>query len=153
MRVWRAGRQEGQGGVRTESRPACHTAHPHQPLLMMAGLQRLQPLPLLLMLLALLLGLGAGGTPREADEASHLRPHHTIDQQLGTPLQQPKVLGQYDQVWSDGNYSGDAERHGRLDTGLLLRWLNETNSNAMSFLLWDTDGHQYLDSKSMMLFG
>ena len=59
----------------------------------------------------------------------------------------PKVLGQYDQVWSDGNYSGDAERHGRLDTGLLLRWLNETNSNTMNFLLWDTDGHQYLDSK------
>ena len=64
-----------------------------------------------------------------------------------------KVLGQYDQVWSDGNYSGDAERHGRLDTGLLLRWLNETNSNTMNFLLWDTDGHQYLDSKRMMLFG
>ena len=59
----------------------------------------------------------------------------------------PKVLGQYDQVWSDGNYSGDAERHGRLDTGLLLRWLNETNSNTMNFLLYDTDGHQYLDSK------
>jgi len=106
------------------------------------------PLPLLLVLLALLLGLGAAGTPRETDEASHLRPHRvpprTIDQQL-TP--HPKVLGQYDQVWSNGNYSGDAERHGRLDTGLLLRWLNETNSNTMSFLLWDTDGHQYLDSK------
>ena len=75
------------------------------------------PLPAAL----LLLGLGAAGTPRETDEASHLRPHRvpprTIDQQL-TP--HPKVLGQYDQVWSDGNYSGDAERHGRLDTGLLL---------------------------------
>ena len=35
----------------------------------------------------------------------------------------------------------------------LRQELNETNSNTMNFLLWDTDGHQYLDSKRMMLFG
>ena len=90
-----------------------------------------------------------------ADESAC--PHNptlkTDDRSLVDHRKPIKVLGQYDQVWSDGNYSGDAERHGRLDTGLLLRWLNETNSNTMNFLLYDTDGHQYLDSKRMMLFG
>ena len=47
------------------------------------------------------------------------------------------TLSQYDQV--------GAEVNGTLDVALLQQWLTETNANTMSFLLWDTDGHQYLD--------
>jgi len=48
-----------------------------------------------------------------------------------------KTLSQYDQV--------GAEVNGTLDIALLQSYLTETNSNTFSFLLWDTDGHQYLD--------
>ena len=48
-----------------------------------------------------------------------------------------KTLSQYDQV--------GAEVNGTLDIALLQRYLTETHSNTFSFLLWDTDGHQYLD--------
>lgn len=48
-----------------------------------------------------------------------------------------KTLSQYDQV--------SAEVNGTLDVSLLQSYLTETNSNTFSFLLWDTDGHQYLD--------
>lgn len=57
------------------------------------------------------------------------------------PQPQPrrKTLAQYDQV--------NAERGvpPTLDVELLLGQLVETNANTMNFLLWDTDGHQYLD--------
>ena len=46
-------------------------------------------------------------------------------------------LSQYDQV--------SAEVNGTLDTDKLVGWLQQTNANTMSFLLWDTNGHQYLD--------
>jgi hypothetical protein len=49
------------------------------------------------------------------------------------------TLSQYDQV--------GAEANGTLDVALLQRWMTETNANTHSFLLWDTDGHQYLDSE------
>ena len=48
------------------------------------------------------------------------------------------TLSQYDQV--------GAEVNGTLDVSKLQRWMTETNANTHSFLLWDTDGHQYLDS-------
>jgi hypothetical protein len=48
-----------------------------------------------------------------------------------------KTLSQYDQV--------GAEVNGTLDIALLQSYLSESNSNTFSFLLWDTDGHQYLD--------
>ena len=47
------------------------------------------------------------------------------------------TLSQYDQV--------AAEVNGTLDVVKLQQWMTETNANTMSFLLWDTDGHQYLD--------
>ncbi len=49
------------------------------------------------------------------------------------------TLSQYDQV--------GAEVNGTLDVAMLQRWMTETNANTHSFLLWDTDGHQYLDSE------
>ena len=55
-------------------------------------------------------------------------------------MQRRQTLAQYDQV------SAQAAGHGgALDTKKLTGWLHETNANTMSFLLWDTDGHQYLD--------
>eukprot|EP01052_Picozoa_sp_SAG31_P023591 SAG31_NODE_1955_length_6823_cov_2.519780_2_plen_295_part_00 len=41
--------------------------------------------------------------------------------------------------------SGPFDARGRLDAPALLGRLRATNSNTMNFLLWDTDGHQYLD--------
>lgn len=48
-----------------------------------------------------------------------------------------KTLSQYDQV--------RAEVNGTLDVDMLTEWLEDSHANTMSFLLWDTDGHQYLD--------
>eukprot|EP01050_Picozoa_sp_SAG11_P000968 SAG11_NODE_38_length_21705_cov_24.667453_6_plen_286_part_00 len=53
------------------------------------------------------------------------------------PPQSHKTLSQYDQV--------GAEVNGTLDIALLQQYLRETSSNTFSFLLWDTDGHQYVD--------
>jgi hypothetical protein len=49
-----------------------------------------------------------------------------------------KTLAQYDQV-------GAQMKNGTLNISLLTQWLKETQANTMSFLLWDDDGHQYLD--------
>ena len=49
----------------------------------------------------------------------------------------PLTLAHYDQ--------SAAEVDGALDVGLLTRWLRETHSNTINFLIYDTDGHQYLD--------
>lgn len=38
-----------------------------------------------------------------------------------------------------------AEVNGTLDVTRLAGWMAETNANTVSFLLWDVDGHQYLD--------
>ena len=35
--------------------------------------------------------------------------------------------------------------NGTLDVTRLAGWMAETNANTVSFLLWDVDGHQYLD--------
>jgi len=50
---------------------------------------------------------------------------------------QRKTLSQYDQV--------AAEVNGSLDLHKLQSWIKVTNANTFSFLLWDTDGHGYLD--------
>ena len=61
-------------------------------------------------------------------------------QSAGSATTRPRLtLSQYDQV--------GAEVNGTLDVALLQRWMTETNANTHSFLLWDTDGHQYLDSE------
>jgi hypothetical protein len=49
----------------------------------------------------------------------------------------PLTLAQYDQV--------SAEVNGTLNVTRLQQWMTVTNANTHSFLLWDTDGHQYLD--------
>ena len=49
----------------------------------------------------------------------------------------PLTLAQYDQV--------SAEVNGTLNVTRLQQWMTLTNANTHSFLLWDTDGHQYLD--------
>lgn len=58
-----------------------------------------------------------------------------------------KTLGQYDQVTAETGpeHATPYDPQGSLDTALLLSWLRETNTNTMNFLLYDTDGHQYLD--------
>eukprot|EP00729_Bicosta_minor_P001693 gene1693-34607_t len=50
-----------------------------------------------------------------------------------------RTLSQYDQI--------DAEQGTppTLNVDLLVKWINSTNTNTFNFLLWDTDGHQYLD--------
>ena len=50
-----------------------------------------------------------------------------------------KSLAQYDQI---GFEQGTPAR---LNVSALVTGLNETSANTMNFLLWDTDGHQYLD--------
>jgi hypothetical protein len=50
---------------------------------------------------------------------------------------QGKILSQYDQI--------EAEVNGILNVTLLQQRLTTTHANTFSFLLWDTDGHQYLD--------
>lgn len=47
------------------------------------------------------------------------------------------TLSQYDQI--------RAEVNGSLSISLLHQWMVDTNANTFSFLLWDTDGHQYRD--------
>ena len=60
--------------------------------------------------------------------------------QIAIVAPRPLTLSQYDQV--------GAEVNGTLDVAMLQRWMTETNANTHSFLLWDTDGHQYLDSEN-----
>ena len=60
--------------------------------------------------------------------------------QVATVTARPLTISQYDQV--------GAEVNGTLDVAMLQRWITETNANTHSFLLWDTDGHQYLDSEN-----
>ena len=59
----------------------------------------------------------------------------------------PKTLAQYDQVTAETGrgHATPYDPQGSLDAALLLSWLRETNTNTMNFLLYDTDGHQYLD--------
>ena len=65
---------------------------------------------------------------------------------LALQLRAPKVLGQYDQVTAEvAPGRAPYDPRGSLDAPLLLSWLKQTNTNTMNFLLWDTDGHQYLD--------
>jgi hypothetical protein len=60
------------------------------------------------------------------------------DRSSVAPPRQQKTLAQYQQQSADfGN--------GALDVSRLLGWLRRTHSNTMSFLLWDTNGQNYLD--------
>ena len=54
------------------------------------------------------------------------------------------MLSQYDQVGAEDPVNGT------LDVKKLARWMAQTNANTVSFLLWDTDGHQYLDMVRFM---
>lgn len=50
-----------------------------------------------------------------------------------------KSLAQYDQVFAEIGTPPT------LSIPILLNAINQTNTNTMNFLLWDIDGHQYLD--------
>ena len=66
---------------------------------------------------------------------------------LAAAPERRQALAQYDQVTAEvgAGRKTPYDPRGALDAPLLLSWLKATNSNTMNFLLWDTDGHQYLD--------